>query len=182
MLVWFARGCGKAWPVIPARPSVVTVSGCWWLPCGMADGCDQEFQIPVVQAGNGVTEGDGKAFGDAGGELEDAPFSAAGGYLPVVQGAERGVPVDPGHQGGAVADAGTGVHEAGEVVAVQDAAVADEQLGAGLIGVQAGRVSAQRGDERGVHRACPGGPGTAPAGWLACWSRMRWRALCLAGS
>jgi len=37
------------------------------------------------------------------------------------------------------------VHEAGEVVAGQDAAVADEQLGAGFLGVQAGGVSAQRG-------------------------------------
>jgi hypothetical protein len=52
-----------------------------------------------------------------------------------MQGAERGVPVGPGHQGGAVADAGAGVHEAGEVVAVQDGAVADEQLGVGLLGV-----------------------------------------------
>jgi hypothetical protein len=68
-----------------------------------------------------------------------------------MEGGERGVPVDPGHQGGAVADAGAGVHEAGEVVAVQDAAVADEQFGAGLLGLQAGGVSAQRGDDRGVH-------------------------------
>ena len=58
------------------------------------------------------------------------------GELPVVQGAERGVPVDPGQQGGAVADAGPGVHEAGEVLAEQDAAVADEQFGAGLAGVR----------------------------------------------
>jgi hypothetical protein len=36
------------------------------------------------------------------------------------------------------------VHEAGEVVAVQDAAVAGEQLGAGLFGVQAGGVRAAR--------------------------------------
>ena len=102
---------------------------------GVADGCGQEFEVPVVQAGDGVTQRDGKAFGDAGGELEDALFPAAEGDLPVMEGAERGVPVDPGHQGGAVADAGAGVHEAGEVVAVQDAAVADEQLGAGLLGI-----------------------------------------------
>jgi len=43
---------------------------------GVADGCDQEFQVPVVQAGKGVAQGDGEAFGDAGGELEDALFPA----------------------------------------------------------------------------------------------------------
>src|SRR5712675_2985168 len=76
------------------------------LSCGVADGCDQEFQVPVVQAGNGLAEGDERAAGDAGGEGEDALFPAAEGDLPVMEGAERGVPVDPGHQGGAVADAG----------------------------------------------------------------------------
>ena len=40
------------------------------LSCGVADGCDQEFQVPVVQAGNGLAEGDERAVGDAGGELE----------------------------------------------------------------------------------------------------------------
>ena len=62
----------------------------------------------------------------------------------MVQGAKRGVPVDPGQLGGAVADAGCGVHEAGEVLAVQDAAVADEQFGAGLVREQAGRVCRAR--------------------------------------
>src|SRR5580700_8875034 len=96
----------------------------WWgdgllaagvLSCGVADGCDQEFQVPVVQAGNGLAEGDEGTVGDAGGEGEDALFPAAEGDLPVMQGGERRVPVDPGQQGGAVADAGAGVHEAGEV-------------------------------------------------------------------
>jgi hypothetical protein len=52
-----------------------------WLSCGVADGCDQEFQVPVVQAGNGLAEGDEGAVGDAGGELEDALFPAADGDL-----------------------------------------------------------------------------------------------------
>ena len=43
----------------------------------MADGRGQELEVPVVQAGDGVTQRDGKAFGDAGGELEDALFPAA---------------------------------------------------------------------------------------------------------
>ena len=48
-----------------------------------------------------------------------------------------GVPVDLGHRGRAVADAGEGVHEAGEVTAVQEPAVADEQLVAGFVWVMA---------------------------------------------
>src|SRR6185437_5128947 len=79
------------------------------LPGGVADGCDQEFQVLVIQAGDGVAKADGEAAGDAGGELEDTPFSPAGRDLPAVQGAECSVPVDPGHQRGAVADAGAGV-------------------------------------------------------------------------
>ena len=90
----------------------------------------RSLRFRLSRPGTCLTQRDGKAFGDAGGELEDALFPAAEGDLPVMEGAERGVPVDPGHQGGAVPDAGAGVQEAGEVVAVQDAAVADEQLGA----------------------------------------------------
>ena len=60
---------------------------------GVADGRGQEFEVPVVQAGDGVTQRDGKVFGDTGGELEDALFPAAEGDLPVMEGAERGVPV-----------------------------------------------------------------------------------------
>jgi hypothetical protein len=59
---------------------------------GVTDGCDQEFQVPVVQAGEGVAQGDWEAFGDDG-ELEAALFPAAEGDPPVVQGAERGVPI-----------------------------------------------------------------------------------------
>ena len=63
------------------------------LSCGVPDGCDQEFQVPVVQAGNGLAEGDERAVGDAGGEGEDALFPAADGDLPVMEGGERRVPV-----------------------------------------------------------------------------------------
>jgi hypothetical protein len=44
------------------------------LSCGVADGCDQEFHVLVVQAGNDLAEGDERAVGDAGGELQDALF------------------------------------------------------------------------------------------------------------
>jgi hypothetical protein len=83
-----------------------------WLSCGVADGCDQEFQVLVVQAGNGVAEGDWCAVGDADGV--DAPFPAGEGQVPVVDGAEHLVPGDPGRRGAAVADAGRGADEAGK--------------------------------------------------------------------
>ena len=101
------------------------------------------------------------------------------GSCPWCRAVSAASPVDPGQQGGPVADAGPGVREAGEVVAVQDAVVADEQSGAGLICVQPGRVGAQRASQRGAHGACSGS-GAGFAGWLACWSRMRCRAACLA--
>ena len=56
---------------------------------GVADGCNQEFQVLVVQAWDGVAQRDGEASGEAGSELENALFPAAEGDLPVVQGAER---------------------------------------------------------------------------------------------
>src|SRR5208282_5550529 len=71
------RACGWWWLVV------------FWLSCGVADGCDQEFQVLVVQAGDGVAEGDWRAFGDAEGEGEDMPFPAAEGQLAVLQGAEH---------------------------------------------------------------------------------------------
>ena len=47
-----------------------------WLSCRVPDGCGHQFQVLVVQAGEGVTEGDAGAAGDAGGELQDAPFDS----------------------------------------------------------------------------------------------------------
>ena len=61
------------------------------MSCGVPDGCDHQLQVAVIEAGDGVAEGDGGSVGDAGGELEDAPFPAGQG-LP---GGDRGVPVDP---------------------------------------------------------------------------------------
>jgi len=46
---------------------------------GVADGCNEEFQVLVVQAGEGVAEAGEGAGGDAGGEGEDVLFSAAEG-------------------------------------------------------------------------------------------------------
>ena len=105
------------------------------------------------------------ACGEAGGELEDAPFAAGDGQLPVVPGGVHGVPVDLGHRG-AVADAGAGVHEGGEVGAVQESAVADQQFGAGFVGVEAGAQARSAA----VIASVTGPPAVRPAaaGSLAC--------------
>ena len=43
---------------------------------GVPDGCDDQFHVPVVQAGDGVAQADGDAVGDAGGEPEEALLAA----------------------------------------------------------------------------------------------------------
>jgi hypothetical protein len=63
-----------------------------------------------------------------------------------VEGADRGGPVDLGHRGGAVGDADPGVDEVVlEVLAVQPAGVADEEVDACLQGVDAVGAGAERG-------------------------------------
>jgi hypothetical protein len=63
-----------------------------------------------------------------------------------VRGGDGGFPVNPGQEGGAVADAGAGCDEpAGEVVAVQPAAAVDEQAGARFEWVDAAGCGAQGG-------------------------------------
>ena len=48
----------------------------WAVSCRVLDGCDHEFEVAVVQAGDGLAEAGGDSAGDAGGELEDASFAA----------------------------------------------------------------------------------------------------------
>ena len=67
------------------------------------------------------------------------------GRPPAGEGGDGGVPVDGGHRG-AVAGA-AGDEPAGEVVAVQERAVADEQCDACFEGVEAGGAGAEGGGE-----------------------------------
>jgi len=60
--------CRDRWLAVPGS-----------LSRGVPDGCDHESQVPVVQAGEGVTQVGGKAGGDAGCECEDPAFAAAEG-------------------------------------------------------------------------------------------------------
>src|SRR5712691_515302 len=162
----------------------------WWsvlhvplLPVRVQDGRGQEICVPAVDAGQGFAEADGDPVGEAGGETEHVAFAASAGQAAGVQGGDRGRPVDGGHQGGAVADAGPGRDEgAGEVVAVHPAAAVDEQADAGLcredaagagpqgLGEDGHRVpfAAGRADED--HPAIPGNAGMPS--WTA--SALRW--------
>ena len=65
-----------------------------------------------------------------------------------MQGGGGGVPVDGGHRGGAVADAGAVFDEpGGEVVATEERAVGDEQCDAGFEWVETGGAGVQGGGE-----------------------------------
>src|SRR5216683_7882111 len=101
-------------------------AGSWPLAAGVAYGGDQQIEVALVDAGQGVVETDGDSAGDACGQEEDAPFAAAGGQFAGVEGGDGCFPVGAGQQGDAVADAGAGGDEpAGEVPAAQPAAVID---------------------------------------------------------
>ena len=104
----------------------------------MGDGDEQQADVALVEAGDGVAEIDRDAAGEASGEAQDPPLAAGAGKLACVQGGDRRVPVDGGHLRGPVADAGAALDEAaGEVVAVQERAVADEQFDGGFVGEDA---------------------------------------------
>jgi hypothetical protein len=111
----------------------------------MPDCGDQKICVAVVQASDGVAEADGSACGEAGCELEDAPFASGAWEASAVQGGGGGFPVDGGHGG---ADAGAvGDEPGGEVVAVQERAVGDEELGACFEWVEAGGAGAEGGGQ-----------------------------------
>ena len=66
------------------------------------------------------------------------------GRRPLSSALMHGVPVDRGHAGGAVQD-----EAAGEIVALQEGAVRDEQSSAGFERVEAGGAGAERGGQAG---------------------------------
>jgi hypothetical protein len=120
-------------------------SGC------VPDSGEEERGVAVVESGDGVAQVDGDAVGEAGGQQKDAPFPAG------AQGGDGGAPVDGGHRGVAVADAGAaGDEPGGEVITPKEGAVADEQgdtgfervesCGAGVEG--GGQVVSVHGDLR----------------------------------
>ena len=110
----------------------------------MPDSGEEEHGVAVVESGDGVAQVDGDAVGEAGGQQKDAPFAAGAGEVAAVEGGDGGVPVDGGHRGDAVADAGSGLDEAaGEVVAVEERAVADQQSDTRFQRIEAGGAGAE---------------------------------------
>jgi len=96
----------------------------------------------AVQAGERGTKVDGDSHGQAGGEAEHAFFAAGAGQPSSVEGGDGIGPVDGRHRG-AVDQAGDGVHELVEEVALpQPRGVADQELDGCLETVQAAGVSA----------------------------------------
>lgn len=123
----------------------------------MPDGGEEERGVAVVESGDGVAQVDGDAVGEAGGQQKDAPFAAGAWEFASLQGGDGGFPVDGGHRGGAVADAGAaGDEPGGEVIAPKEGAVADEQGDAGFERVEScgagveggGQVVSVHGDLR----------------------------------
>jgi hypothetical protein len=94
---------------------VWSFSGC------VPDRDEQPADVGVVEAGDGLAEADGDPGGEGGG---------------------CGVPVDGGH-GDTVAGAVLG-EPAGEVTAVQERAVGDEEFSAGFERAEAGGAGAER--------------------------------------
>ena len=108
----------------------------------MEDSLDQQSDVAVVDAGDGLAEADGCLVGEAGGQAQHSAFAARAKELGSVQGGDGGFPVVR-RRAGAVVD------EAGEVVAGEPGAVGDDQPGSGLERVEAisGGASAAGSDD-----------------------------------
>src|SRR5580693_449658 len=120
----------------------------WSFPGCVPDCGEEERGVAVVESRDGVAQVDGDAVGEAGGQQEDAPFAAGAWEFACLQGGDGGFPVDGGHRGGAVADAGAVLDEpVGEVVAPKEGAVAGEQGDAGFEGVEPYGARAEGGCE-----------------------------------
>jgi len=158
------------------------------LPVCVRDGCGQEVCVLVVDAGQGVAEADGDSAGDAGGQAEHVAFAASAWQAAGVQGGDRGGPVNAGHEGGTVADAGPGRDEGtGEVDAVQPAAAVDQHADARLCGEDAAGAGPQ-GLGKGGHgvpfvsgRADEDRPAMSGNAGMPSWtaSAFLWMAACI---
>src|SRR5450755_4031679 len=114
----------------------------------MANGSEQELNVAVVDPRKGVPEIDGYPAAQAGRDFQHPLLSSGGGHAGA-QGGDRGGPVDDGH-GLSVAEAGVDGDELAGEVGVAEPGLGDEELGGGLVAVEAPGVSAQGRGQRGV--------------------------------
>jgi hypothetical protein len=113
----------------------------------MADGCDQELDVVIVDTGECVPEIDRYPVSQACCDRQHSLLAAGAGQAGP-QGSDRGRPVDGGHRRRAVR-ASVEVDElAGEVGSVQPG-LGDEELGGGFEAVKALSVGAQGGGQSG---------------------------------
>src|SRR6202042_2382060 len=117
----------------------VEFSGC------AEDGRDQELDVAVVEACDGVPEVDGDAVGQACGDLQH-PLLASGAGKAGVRGGDDGGPVDDGYRLAAAGAAVDGDELAGEVGPLQPG-LGDEELSGGCQAAAALGVVAQRGSD-----------------------------------
>jgi hypothetical protein len=108
----------------------------------VADGCDQEVDVVVVDASDGVPEVDGYTVGQACRDPQHSLFAAGAGQAGAQCG-DRGRPVDGGRWLRAVCAVMDPDELAGEVGPVEPG-LGDEEFGGGFVAVQALSVSAQR--------------------------------------
>jgi hypothetical protein len=110
---------------------------------GVEDSGDHQVDVVLVESGDGVTEIHRDSFGEAGRETQDSLFTSGAGQVAGVERGDGGGPVEYGHFGDAVSDAGVEVEEPlGEAVAVQEMSVVDEEIRGGFEAVQAAGLGA----------------------------------------
>jgi len=86
---------------------------------GVLDRVADQVGVAFVQSGEGTSQVDWDAGGDAGGHAKDAGFAVGAWQVPAVQGAGGGRPVHPGQVDGCPWS-GTGVDEGGGEVAAAE--------------------------------------------------------------
>jgi len=119
----------------------LTVSGC------VADSCDQELNVVIVDSSDSVPEIDGYPVSQACCDPQHSLLAAGAGQAGP-QGSDRGRPVDGGHRRHAGRAAVDADELAGEVGSVQPG-LGDDELGGGFEAVEALSVGAQRGGQSG---------------------------------
>jgi len=101
------------------------------------DGGYHQVDVVMVEPGEGVAEIHRDSVGKAGRKSQDSLFTSGTGQVAGVERGDGGRPVDHGHFGDAVGDAGAEVDESlGEAVAAQEVSVVDEEIGGGFEAVE----------------------------------------------
>src|SRR5260221_2768775 len=142
-----APGCGSRLAGQAAPGS------CGGSAVGGGDGGGDQGDVAGVEVAEDGAQVDGDGgVAEAGGDPEDGLLGGGAGQQPGVEGAQGSIPGDGGERL-AGADARAGGDDAAEGVAVQEVPVADDQLGGGGVGGDAGggvqELAGQLGDRDG---------------------------------